>query len=221
MWTVIRPEGFRKYYHEQYVRRCPIGPVFTEPLLPRYLPIQWKIYTPKFSKNHSLPIYYNLLFTFCQIPFDEATYGAYNKVVSKKSSNSRKFSVHFPNSIKKSSAPYRKWLIKHHKQLEKRVVAFILVILVTFSCVLIFVFVELLDQYQALQEEQASMKNELVYWEQAIATVPNSPDLYFQAAVVAFQLGDKNRASDYVVKALQLDPNFEHAKQLQEKILKE
>jgi tetratricopeptide (TPR) repeat protein len=95
------------------------------------------------------------------------------------------------------------------------------VILAIFSFVLIFVFVELLDQYKTLQEEQASIKNELLYWENVLAAVPNSPDVYFQAGVVAFQLGDKKLASQYITEALALDPTFEAAIQLQEKISNE
>ncbi len=173
------------------------------------------------QKNHSLPDYYIEIVVFCQIPFDEVYKGTYNRKMSKKSSDSRKFPELLPRVLTKELNSYQKWFIKNLSDVRRGVVYFVLVILTIFSFVLMFIFVELLDQYKALQEEQASIKSELLYWENALVTVPNSPDIYFQAGVAAFQLGDKELAAQYITKAIDLDPNFEAAIQLQEKISNE
>lgn len=141
--------------------------------------------------------------------------------MSKKPSDSRKFPELLPRALTKEFVSYKKWLIKHVTDIRRGVVYFVLAILAIFSFVLIFIFVELLDQYQVLQEEQASIKSELLYWENAMVTVPNSPDIYFQAGVAAFQLGDKDLAAQYINKAIELDPDFQAAQQLQEKISNE
>lgn len=139
-------------------------------------------------------------------------------MMSKKSSYSRKFPELFPKAFRKHLVSTRKWFKKSGRSIGYKVTIFILINLILFSFVLTFVFVELLDQYKTVQEEQASIRSELLYWENALATVPNSPDIYFQAGVAAFQLGDKVRANTYINKALELDPQFESARELQERI---
>jgi tetratricopeptide (TPR) repeat protein len=47
---------------------------------------------------------------------------------------------------------------------------------------------------------------------------PNSPDAFFEAGYYAFKLGDKETAGQYLKKAINLDPEFERAKELSKKL---
>ena len=52
------------------------------------------------------------------------------------------------------------------------------------------------------------------------ATPSNSPDAFYNAALDSAKLGDKIKAAELLENALKLDPSFDKAKLLEEKLLK-
>ncbi len=47
------------------------------------------------------------------------------------------------------------------------------------------------------------------YWEKLIAFSPTYRDGYLQLAVIYYQLGDADKAHEYISKVYELDPNYE------------
>ncbi len=58
----------------------------------------------------------------------------------------------------------------------------------------------------------------LAEWSRVVATHSGYRDAYVQMAVLAYTLGDKNKAYEYISKAIALDPNNETAIQLEAEI---
>lgn len=54
----------------------------------------------------------------------------------------------------------------------------------------------------------------LTYWQQISKNHPNSPDAFYESGFYAAKLGDKKKATEYLEKALILDPEFQKAKDL-------
>ena len=52
-----------------------------------------------------------------------------------------------------------------------------------------------------------------------IKTYPNYRDGYFRLATLEYELGNRNKAKEYVQKALELDPNFEEGRRLERMFL--
>ena len=110
------------------------------------------------------------------------------------------------------------WWKGNGRNIRHTAIYFLLTVFSVFAVVMVFVFVELLDQYETMQEQQASIQKVLNYWQRVLKTENSSPDIYLQAAVTAYQLGDRGLAYQYVNKALFLDPNFDRAQDLKHKI---
>lgn len=72
---------------------------------------------------------------------------------------------------------------------------------------------------QEMTEKRSSIKNNLSYWEEIIGKHPNVPDSYYNAAIYAATLSEKQKALEFLDKALYLDPDFEEAKRLERSLL--
>ena len=60
------------------------------------------------------------------------------------------------------------------------------------------------------------LEQQLNQWKEVIKEKPDYRDAYIQLATLAYQLKRLEQAKSYIDKALNLDPNFEPAKKLQE-----
>lgn len=59
---------------------------------------------------------------------------------------------------------------------------------------------------------------EISYWQQVVGKYNNYRDGYFQLSVLEYKIGEKDQSRLYLQKVLELDPNFEAARNL-EKLL--
>ena len=87
-------------------------------------------------------------------------------------------------------------------------------------CSILSLFLAVLS-YAALVETRGlrvEAQDNFSYWEQVAKKNPNSPDAFFEAGSFALKLGDKKTAIKYLDKALELDPGFEKAKELSQRI---
>lgn len=60
------------------------------------------------------------------------------------------------------------------------------------------------------------IKKLITAWERIIQEKPNYRDAYLQLAILYYKLSENNKAKEYLGKALEIDPNFEATKQLEE-----
>lgn len=75
--------------------------------------------------------------------------------------------------------------------------------------------------WQRMKESNPEDIKELIKgWEQIVSEKPDYRDAYLQLALFHYKLYENEKAKDYLQKALELDPNFEPAKEM-EKILKD
>lgn len=77
----------------------------------------------------------------------------------------------------------------------------------------------LFKDYTSLKEKRVSAVKALVSWEKESAKYPKYPETYYNAALYAKAVGDREKALEYVNQSLILNPNFEASKKLQEKLL--
>ncbi len=63
--------------------------------------------------------------------------------------------------------------------------------------------------------QRQEMVEEMGLWESIGRRFPTYRDAYFQAAVLAYRLGDKQKEVLFLQKVFIIDPNYEPAKQLQ------
>lgn len=75
-----------------------------------------------------------------------------------------------------------------------------------------------LGEKQTIERERERLTQEIKYWQDISNKHKDYRDAYFRLAVLEYKLGDKAKASFYLQKTLELDPNFESARRL-EKIL--
>lgn len=71
---------------------------------------------------------------------------------------------------------------------------------------------------QHIEKERIKIAKDIEYWEKTIEKYKDFRDAYFQLAVLNYQLGEIEKAKSFLQKTLELDPNFEEARDL-EKLL--
>lgn len=122
---------------------------------------------------------------------------------------------------------YRKKKIEEAKELPKNSRSFTenlasdhLVFFIGIACILLAILVVSVDLYSnyKLQKELASEKMKvakgLTFWQKEIEDKPNYRDAYFSLAIIYYQLKDFKNSSQYLEKAMIIDPNFEKGKEL-------
>ncbi|HSD98354.1 MAG TPA: hypothetical protein VLB73_01480 [Patescibacteria group bacterium] len=62
--------------------------------------------------------------------------------------------------------------------------------------------------------ERVKLSQDLKLWESIMAKYPGYRDAYFQAAVLSYRLGDREKEKTYLAKTLEIDPNYQPAKSL-------
>lgn len=63
--------------------------------------------------------------------------------------------------------------------------------------------------------DREKLAQEMKLWEGIATKYPGYRDAYFQAAVLAYRLGDREKEKTYLGKAIQIDPNYVPAKNLE------
>lgn len=69
-------------------------------------------------------------------------------------------------------------------------------------------------RWQKVESDYISLKQQLQTWEDVTNRYPTYRDAYFEAAVLAYRLGDRHKEALYLQKVLTIDPNFLPAQQL-------
>lgn len=90
----------------------------------------------------------------------------------------------------------------------------ILVVSLIFAFFLGWKLWNMYDTWQASQTEYVKVQRELTVWEHVMKEYPTYRDAYFEAAVLAYRLGKKDKEAEYLQKALSIDPNFQPALEL-------
>lgn len=69
--------------------------------------------------------------------------------------------------------------------------------------------------WQKIVTEPQRIKEEITFWKKIVAEKPDYRDAYLQLAILNYQIYDNRKATGYLNKALELDPNFGPSKQLE------
>jgi tetratricopeptide (TPR) repeat protein len=72
--------------------------------------------------------------------------------------------------------------------------------------------------YSNGRAEWLKARDNFAYWQEVAEKQKNSPDAYYQAAIYATELRDNQAAVGYLDKALELDPGFEKASELEKQL---
>ena len=73
-------------------------------------------------------------------------------------------------------------------------------------------------QAEQVAQDREQVMQEIVYWKQIADTYSGYRDIYYRIATLQYKLGNTTEAKVYLKKALDLDPNFEEARVLGEKV---
>lgn len=71
-----------------------------------------------------------------------------------------------------------------------------------------------------LRSEPQGIRDEIAFWEKIIAEKPDYRDAYLQLSILNYQIYENEKAKIYLKKVLDLDPNFESARKLEEVLRK-
>lgn len=71
---------------------------------------------------------------------------------------------------------------------------------------------------QHIERERIKIAKEIEYWEKTIEKYKDFRDSYFQLAVLNYQLGNFEKAKDYLIRVFELDPNFKEGRDLEKKL---
>lgn len=77
---------------------------------------------------------------------------------------------------------------------------------------------ESMRQAEFAKAERLQLSKELAYWQGVVRQYGNYRDAYFKIATLQYQLGEVQQAKKSLEKVLALDPNFEKARVLGDKI---
>lgn len=75
-----------------------------------------------------------------------------------------------------------------------------------------------LHQVDLAKQQRLKLTKELAYWQDIVRQYSNYRDAYFKLAILQYQLGEEAQAKKSLEKVLALDPNFEKARVLGDKI---
>lgn len=141
-----------------------------------------------------------------------------------KKNYSRIFTALFPkrgiNAFKKAKKRLFS-LVGDRHTIGKKVSQFLLLYLFVVFIFLAYTVFVLFKTLNITVEERMREENRLSYWQAVIKRHPDFPDAYYEAAVSAAKLKEKEKALDLLQKALLLDPTFKEADIFQKQLEKE
>lgn len=97
---------------------------------------------------------------------------------------------------------------------------FLFIFFALMAGVLLQILVILNAKYTEIRREYQVKENTYVYWNSIVSQFPNIPDILYNASLSALSMGKREEAGKFVNKALSIDPLFEEALRLREKIEK-
>lgn len=121
---------------------------------------------------------------------------------------SRKIAALLPKGFKKKLGIVLNKYTMHHLA---RILFLIFLCCVVLLIGLIFLFREELRQKR---QEYTMLYNQKIYWVNLAKQYPNAPDILYNAAISAKNIGNEKEAVDYLNQALKLDPLFMEARLL-------
>lgn len=96
---------------------------------------------------------------------------------------------------------------------------FVFLILVILSVAISIAFVNLykdIDRKDRIEKERHEIAKEIEFWKGVVAQYSDYRDAYFNLALLEYRLGDFKGSKFYLEKVLDIDPNFERGRELQE-----
>ena len=69
-----------------------------------------------------------------------------------------------------------------------------------------------------ITSQREAVSKEISYWKNISSQYEDYRDVYFRIAALEYKMGNTQQSTEYMQKALLLDPNFEAGKVLGEKI---
>lgn len=132
---------------------------------------------------------------------------------------------------KKNAASLEESQIKAKSSFFPRIYRFIteswkLVVVSFISCfIIIGIVLQSLSLYHNLQQQEkikakkGSIEKELAFWKDQSEKYKDSRDIHFRLATLEYELGDTESAKTDLQKTLEIDPNFEKAREM-EKVIK-
>lgn len=84
----------------------------------------------------------------------------------------------------------------------------------SFTLILIGLMLNTYELYKQEVAEKDSVVKNLNYWNGVVQKYPHFPAAYYEAAVYAARLEEREQAKDLLKKALMIDPNFFEAEAL-------
>jgi tetratricopeptide (TPR) repeat protein len=103
-------------------------------------------------------------------------------------------------------------------QLQKRLAPFLTLYLILILGILVYATYVVWLQVEKAHAARTMIEQKREYWKEVVAKHKNYPDAHFKLAVYSFQLGDRKIAQEELSAALQLDPGFTQAQNLQKKL---
>ena len=116
---------------------------------------------------------------------------------------------------------YRRITAKISKHLKKHAQKYLVSALILEVILFVFLASFCTYLYLAYKQKQAKRVGELkrlVFWEEQSVKFPNYPEAYYNSAVHAFRLGDREKAAEYINKSLEVNPDFEPARKLRNEV---
>lgn len=129
----------------------------------------------------------------------------------------RKITESFPQGILKEVRAAIKQALKK-ENLKFQALHFSLLFLVVLFIFLLIQSVLSYFQYVQATDKREEISSGLTYWEKVVRDNPAAPDAYYQAGFYSAELFENKKAQKYLQKAIELDPSFEEAIEL-EKII--
>lgn len=77
------------------------------------------------------------------------------------------------------------------------------------------VYIKSMGDLQELEKARLGIQKELVFWEKVVEKHTDYRDAFMKVSLLQYQLGDMDGAKKSLEKALELDPNFAKARELQ------
>lgn len=98
------------------------------------------------------------------------------------------------------------------------IISFVSLVVLTGITLQVFKLQETLHQVELSKEHRLKLAKELAYWQDVTRQYSDYRDAYFKIATLQYQLGNVEQAKKSLEKVLVLDPNFENARVLGDKI---
>lgn len=139
-----------------------------------------------------------------------------DKKISQKPINGYK-ALKLPNILRSITDVYHSFIffLKAGFSVKKSIVIVYVVIIFGLSFWQTVLLVQKGLALQSLLAQREKISQELSLWENITQKYPTYRDAYFQAAILAYRLGDISKEQTLLSRTLQLDPNFQPGQDLE------